>query len=495
MYHSMKRVIVVVLCLTIFAFPVYGQEADADGDTYTFESGASFIIPAGAEFDADRNAPRAVISRLEDDIFLIMDFYDPAFLEVIFGANTANLSFSEAIDGLVSVLDRERPPDEAVIISDTADGRQGITLTFDEVVDGTNIKYYYIITRFSSDELGMITVTTGEFLTDEAVDIVLDAVDSFNVGMSVMVFEGDLVTLENGAFITVPPGWTINTDGFLPMLTLEEPFVIVDILEPFLMDERLVDTSRLELTTVLRYLLNLFEYPDEIQDGDMLSLESTLDGRDILVFDFLNPNDDDLPQTLLVVRMSDSTIGALNAQPDEVLDDDTFMMLYTLADSFDVPMDGIASVSASELPNYYEYETGTFFRYTDDFVLDEELDAPFASLVWSGQVVVTMLDPVLLDLSPEMTLEELLELSLANLPMTPNDLIQFNIGGRTITFATGEGDLEGERRVFTMVYVPFDNGLFGVMELLSLDFLRDDLLDTVLEIAGSFNSTTFSTGQ
>lgn len=492
MYYLSRRVIAALFVLTLFVLPIAAQEVE--DDRYTFDSGASFLVPSGGVLDLDRATPRVVVSQIangDDDIFVILDFYDPDFLSNLFGADTAELSLEDALNGLVLALDREMPPAEEIVSSTTSDGRPGLTVIFTSDVDGVEIANAYLIARFDSGQIGILGATTSAVLTDPVVAIILDAVDSFNAGGGALTFEGDLYDFEHGAFITVPPGWVLDTSGFVPRVVLQDPFVSVDIYEPFLMDERLADTSRLELTTVLRYMLDLIEYPDNVQEGDVLALEATLDDRDILLFDFLNPNFDFLPETMLVVRMSDGTAGVIHAQPDEVLDDDTFMMLFTLADSFDVPTDGTTAFAAAELPNYYEYPSGAFFRYPDEFVLNEEAEAPFTSLILSGQAVMVMLDPVLLGLGSDITLVELIELSLEDLPMTPDDLVQFNIGGRTITAATGQGEVNGEPRVFTMIYVPFDNGSIGVIEILSLDFLRGDLFDTVLEIAGSFNSTTF----
>ncbi|TVR18787.1 MAG: hypothetical protein EA396_14115 [Anaerolineaceae bacterium] len=484
--------LVVLFVLALLALPVAAQEVE--DDRYTFESGASFTVPSIGVLDLERNVPRVVVSQIENgdgDIFVILDFYDPAFLSNLFGADTAELSLEDALNGLVIALDREMPPAEEVVSSNTSDGRQGVTVIFTSDVDGVEIANAYLITRFDNGQIGIIGATTSAVLTDPVVEVILNAVDSFNAPGALLTFEGDLYDFEHGAFVTVPPGWVLDTSGFVPNVSLQEPFVIVDIYEPFLMDERLADTSRLELTTVLRYMLDLINYPDDVQEGDLLALEATLDNRDILLFDFLNPNFDFLPETMLIVRMSDGTAGVIHAQPDEELDDDTFTMLFTLADSFDVPTDGTSAPARASLPNYYEYPSGAFFRYPDEFTVNEEAEAPFTALVLPGQAVIVMLDPVLLGLDPDITLVELIELSLEDLPMTPDDLAQFNIGGRTITAATGEGEVDGEPRVFTMIYVPFDNGSIGVIEILSLDFLRGDLFDVVLEIAGSFNSTTF----
>ena len=48
-----------------------------------------------------------------------------------------------------------------------------------------------------------------------------------------------------------------------------------------------------------------------------------------------------------------------------------------------------------------------------------------------------------------------------------------------------------ENQAITSISVPFDNGYIGVVEALSPGPLSDDLFALLLEIAASFNSTTF----
>lgn len=485
-------VIVILLMLSMVA-SVYAQDTDDITDVYTFSTGYRFTVPTDGFLNLELNAPRIVVDR-PGEFYMFIDVYDPSALQNFFGVDTATLTITESLDYLVGFINAETPAPEDLINLTTDDGRQALSLTVLTSTENGRIIDLFILVGMSDQKIGLVNARTADEISDAVANVIMDVLGSFDAAPLVI---GEVVTLESGAVITVPDIAILDTEQFIPAIVFAEPYIRVEIAGPDVLNQVLGDTRELPLVTALDFLRDISNYDEAYGPGEAVFEDSTFDGRDILVFAATNPTND-LPQVILIVRMSDDSIGAINVMPDLPLDEETLSLMFSIADTFDRPSEtsaapdtaAVPDASPSKLSEVYVYESGASFRYPADFILDEEVDAPFAAVILPQRLVIVPLDPVLLGFTPDMTLDEVFEMSLNNLPLDASDMTPVTVGGRQLFV----GVSIQEDRAITSISVPFDNGYVGVVEALSPGPLPDDLFALLLEVAASFNATSFAAG-
>jgi len=482
MRKQIVRLIVILLLLSMMA-SVYAQETGDVPDSFTFESGVSFTVPAQGTLDLERATPRVVIDN-PDGVFVLIDMFDPTALENLFGVDTATLTLSNALELVAAALDTAVPAPEEITRLTTADGRQGLSFVIYVTSDELEIIDRFTLLNMSDGRIGLANIRSTQPLTDSDFEQIQAVLDSFDTPPT---FAGELYTLVDGAFITLPDGGVMDTSQLVPAIVFDDPSIRVEVAGHWILDPAIGDTRQLPLADVMEFLLGLSNYSAEVRAPEDVPVQgTTVDGREMLSLEFASPSDN-LPQLAFVIRMSDGSIGALNAMPAEPLNDATRALMFALASTLDVSFNAnTATPESVGLTEVYEYATGSSFRYPPEFVVDEELDAPFVSLILPETLVLTMLDPVLLGFTPETTLAEVTQLSVANLSIETGDIRTTDALGRQIYYGVS---VEGDQQIITIIYVPFDNGYIGVVEGLSLAPLPDDLFATVLNIAASFNAT------
>lgn len=466
--------LMMLLLLISVTMTLYAQDTTAD--VYTFPSGASFVIPPDGELDPDSPMPRIAFAVPDEDVVMILDMYDQEALELLFGVNTRNITIEEASERLLGIINVHSP--EALDVSEmnTNDGRRAILHI---ILPGGDVEILeaFIVLYMSDTHIGMVHLRSADMLSDYGLalfDAVLASFDNLP-----RIATEDII-LPEGTRISLPIDATLDLDASLPTIIFTEPRVRIEVIEADTFDN--VVDSRSELLTLLNVMLTLLEYAEHFGEDDVIFEDFTLDGRDMVYIEFLNPSSgDDMPQIVLIVRLSDGRAGAFNIMPDEVIDDLMFVRILTIVDSFDTPYAATFQFDTAPLTETFTYESGASLRYSPDFLLDDEYQPPFISLLLPDTARLTFLDPAMLNFSPDITLADIIDISLTNYPITAADVELVSVNGRDVYVALSF-EPDHYRGVF---YLLFDNGGIAVVEAFVADS-STELFDKLLNVIATF---------
>ena len=316
----------------------------------------------------------------------------------------------------------------------------------------------------------------------------------------------DIYTFDSGVSFSIPAG--AQLDDIVPPSLYFGDEMVVEMVEPGFIGVTAEATIGVPLEDVLVYLLGLVGHPDPANPANTFT-ETLADGREVLGEVFVNG--DELVQTVVVVRFSDDSVGALNIRSVSPLGAAEQQMLRTLSVSFDVPGDAaptpVAPVKATPapvatlvpaptnapeaaaLPQSHTYESGVSFGYPADYDITS-VDDPPVSIGIADVIFITMVDPNIVGMPAGETMDSIIDFAVRNLPLDPATFEPFDVGGREAAYGFAPSD----PYIQSMVLVRFADGTVGIMDIVTNEPLDGDLLDEVRAIAASFDSAseTFS---
>ncbi len=290
--------------------------------------------------------------------------------------------------------------------------------------------------------------------------------------------DGAVYTFESGIEFTVPDGLSIDTSGQFPVVLINDQ-TVMDVIDPDTISETPDATLNAPLDEVLDFLLGAVGYGD-LRTEEETSRFNLADGREIAAFDF--ENDNGAVQTIFTIRLSDGRVGALNFRSLEGITQQTLNIILEVAVSLDVP-----ALSEEELveglPESVVYESGVRFRYPQGLDI-VNLDDPPATIGIDGEILITMVDPNLINMPAGEAMEDIVAFAIESTPLTLSDFTVFDIGGREAVIGTAQ-DAEF---VSTLVLVRFSDTTVGIMDIRTLVDPTPAHIDVVRRIAASFNT-------
>lgn len=296
--------------------------------------------------------------------------------------------------------------------------------------------------------------------------------------------DGDVYTFDSGAQFILPDGLSVIARNGLPEIQLGESTVL-EVIDPGFLSQTFGISEENSLEDVLDTILSAlgYEEPRSEEATDRFELE---DGREGVSYSFVYSDGAD--QAVVVLRMSNGQIGALNLRTLVALTDEAVNVYLTVLNSFDVPAETAASL-ADGLEQELTYESGTRFRYPDHFFI-EGADSPIASIGIENEIAITMVDPTLVGLPAGEPMESVIDFAVANVSVTTDDFEPLDIGGREAVFGTApDGQIYR-----TLVLVRFSDDTVGIMDISTLAEPTEEQVETIRRIAASFDSPDSESG-
>ena len=294
--------------------------------------------------------------------------------------------------------------------------------------------------------------------------------------------EAAIFTFDSGAQFTLPAKSVLDDSGMIPTVTIDDA-MLIEVIDPEILGDSPDSTLDAPLVGVLDFLLRVVGYDAERADEDTFNLVLD-DGREAIAYDFINVND--IYITLLVLRMSDGRVGALNIRSLESLTDAQRGSVLDLAQSFDVGagMDAEAALIAG-LAQEFAYDSGVSFRYPEDYISINENDPPVAVGI-DEEILITMVDPNFVGVPAGEPMDRIIDFATGNTAVSPDNFEQFDIGGREAVIGSGET----EQYLQTLVLVRFADETVGIMDIVTPAEISAEQLEQVRSIAASFNSAS-----
>jgi Flp pilus assembly protein TadD len=301
----------------------------------------------------------------------------------------------------------------------------------------------------------------------------------FSTGLAVVAQDdATTFTFDSGVQFTLPEDSVLDDSGMIPTVTVDDA-MLIELIDPAILGDTPDATLDAPLAGVLDFLLGAVGYEEERSDDATFTI--TLDdGREAMAYDFINASD--VYTTLLVVRLSDGRVAALNIRSLESLTDAQRGTVLALAASFD--MGGEAALTAG-LPQEHAYESGVSFRYPEDYLVED----PASELISIGlvdEIIISMVDPHIVGMPAGEPMDAIIDFALRQFPLEKDSFEPFDIGGREAVI----GSREVDQFVQTLVMVRFDDDTVGIMDIATPGEISDELLAQVRSIAASFNSAS-----
>lgn len=289
----------------------------------------------------------------------------------------------------------------------------------------------------------------------------------------------DTYTFPSGVRFEVPAGAVLGGEN-LPELSFGDTMV-VEMVDPAFIGVTAEETVDAPLPEVLEYLLGLLGHTDFIP-GNQFS-EKLADGREVLGYVFTNESS--IVQTVVVVRLSDGSVGAINIRSLAALNAAEQAMMRSLALTFDVADAGVDL--ASTLPQSFSYaDSGTTFRFPERYALDR-VDDPPVVIGFGEDIYITMVDPYFVGIPADATMAEVQDFAVEDTPLAGVAFEPFDIGAREALI----GEAATEDNIYhSMVLIRFSDGTVGIMDVFTYGPLADELRDEVRAIASSFDSAS-----
>lgn len=295
-------------------------------------------------------------------------------------------------------------------------------------------------------------------------------------------------TFESGASFAVPDGWTLDDSGVVPTLSFDNARIFIEVVEPGFIGNTAEDTAGAPLLDVLDFLLRRLGVQGERSAANTEIFSLVNGNREIAVYGFINS--ENIQQTLLVIRFSNTQVGAFNVRNTGVLTGSDQAAILTIASSFDhAPLDPQAVIDAAEaeltegFSGPHTLDSGVSFLYPPDYtLLTGSDDLPQLSL--GDEIVITMVAPDVVGIIPDEPIEAIIDFAIENSDIAADDFAPLDIGGREAVIASGADD----QRTQTLVLVRFADGTVGIMDVRSDDSLTPEHLLAIRGIAASFDS-------
>lgn len=303
--------------------------------------------------------------------------------------------------------------------------------------------------------------------------------------------ESQVYTFESGIQFTIPAEGVVDDSGAFPVINYAE-IALIDMIEPAVLGQTPDATLNMPLADILDFLLSAVGYKEARIDNQTISL-TLLDGRESLGYEFTNGTV--VYQLIIVIRLSDGRVGALNIRASETLSQTQITAIIALANSFDLPAENAPTFSDAEaalvagLTQEFAYESGTNFRFQEEFVI-VGIDSPPVTIGIDEVLIMTMVDPQMVRIPAGESMEEIIEFAIGSKAFTPDDFEPFDIGGRESTIAV----VASEDFYIGMVLVRFADETFGIMDILIVDEPTDEQINMIRRVAASFNSASAEVG-
>ncbi len=299
--------------------------------------------------------------------------------------------------------------------------------------------------------------------------------------------EGKVFTFDSGVRFTVPAGAVLDDSDAIPAITLDKS-IVVQVLEPATLNQIVEIRRKVELPDVLDVLLGKVGFQGKRTEDATFTIKLA-DGRDAIVFDFVNSAKNH--QSVMVLLLSNEQMAALNIRSLNSLTGAQRDALLALAASLDVSETGASTQPSAEqaltqgLAQEFTYDSGVGFRYPDSYAMINE-NEPVVDIGIANVILITMVDPNIVNMPAGEAIDDIITFAIKGTPVKASDFEPLDIGGREAVI----GSAKSGQIMKTLVLVRFADDTVGIMDIASPGTLKAAQLDEVRRIAASFNTVS-----